>query len=324
MYAHPATQANVARLREFGYRIVEPESGLLASGMTGQGRLASLDRIVDATVDALSRLRRAVAAPRSRLGERRGERRFDRAASHGPRRPPRRRHRRRHRRADRPGPLRRQPLDGQDGRRRRPGSARPRRGRDAHSRQSLGRAARRAPTSLGPRPPPRCRQRCGRSRRPRAPASTSWSWPPPWPTSGRAVRAARKLGRAARADPRNGADAGPAGRARPSACAPASAGSGAPPAHPRRLRGRDRLAGAGRREAALQGSGPARRQRRHRARLGLRHGHEQGHDLLDRTHRPRSCRCCPSARSPSCCSIASWSASTAVASQNAPPEEAGR
>ena len=54
MYAHPATQANVARLREFGYRIVEPESGLLASGMTGLGRLADLGRIVDATVDALS------------------------------------------------------------------------------------------------------------------------------------------------------------------------------------------------------------------------------------------------------------------------------
>jgi phosphopantothenoylcysteine decarboxylase/phosphopantothenate--cysteine ligase len=54
MYAHPATQSNVARLREFGYRIVEPESGVLASGMVGQGRLADLDRIVDATVEALS------------------------------------------------------------------------------------------------------------------------------------------------------------------------------------------------------------------------------------------------------------------------------
>jgi phosphopantothenoylcysteine decarboxylase/phosphopantothenate--cysteine ligase len=54
MYAHPATQANVARLREFGYRIVEPESGVLASGMTGLGRLADLGHIVDATVDALS------------------------------------------------------------------------------------------------------------------------------------------------------------------------------------------------------------------------------------------------------------------------------
>lgn len=53
MYAHPATQANVARLREFGYAIVEPESGELASGMTGQGRLAELSTIVDATVRAL-------------------------------------------------------------------------------------------------------------------------------------------------------------------------------------------------------------------------------------------------------------------------------
>jgi phosphopantothenoylcysteine decarboxylase/phosphopantothenate--cysteine ligase len=54
MYSHPATRANVARLREFGYRIVEPEEGLLASGMTGKGRLARLDRIVEAVVDAMA------------------------------------------------------------------------------------------------------------------------------------------------------------------------------------------------------------------------------------------------------------------------------
>ena len=41
MYAHPATRANVARLRDdFGYRIVEPAAGPLASGQVGQGRLA--------------------------------------------------------------------------------------------------------------------------------------------------------------------------------------------------------------------------------------------------------------------------------------------
>ena len=40
MYAHPATRANVARLRDaFGYTVVEPESGPLASGQTGVGRL---------------------------------------------------------------------------------------------------------------------------------------------------------------------------------------------------------------------------------------------------------------------------------------------
>ena len=56
MYSHPATQTNLGRLREFGYRIVEPETGVLASGMVGVGRLASLGRIVDATVDALGGL----------------------------------------------------------------------------------------------------------------------------------------------------------------------------------------------------------------------------------------------------------------------------
>ena len=36
MYAHPATRANVARLRDgFGYRVVEPETGPLASGQVG-------------------------------------------------------------------------------------------------------------------------------------------------------------------------------------------------------------------------------------------------------------------------------------------------
>jgi phosphopantothenoylcysteine decarboxylase/phosphopantothenate--cysteine ligase len=54
MYAHPATQANVARVRQFGYQVIEPEVGPLASGMVGRGRLAELWKIVDATVDALS------------------------------------------------------------------------------------------------------------------------------------------------------------------------------------------------------------------------------------------------------------------------------
>jgi len=53
MYAHPATQANAARLRSFGYRIVEPASGPLASGQVGPGRLAELGEIVDAVVAAV-------------------------------------------------------------------------------------------------------------------------------------------------------------------------------------------------------------------------------------------------------------------------------
>jgi len=48
MYAHPATRTNVERLRSFGYTIVEPEVGALASGQTGQGRLAELPLLVKA------------------------------------------------------------------------------------------------------------------------------------------------------------------------------------------------------------------------------------------------------------------------------------
>ena len=62
MYDHPATRANVARLRdEFGYRIVEPETGSLASGQSGQGRLAETPAIVDAVVAAVAS--RHVRAP---------------------------------------------------------------------------------------------------------------------------------------------------------------------------------------------------------------------------------------------------------------------
>jgi phosphopantothenoylcysteine decarboxylase/phosphopantothenate--cysteine ligase len=54
MWAHPATRANVARLQDdFGYRIVEPAAGELASGQSGVGRLAELPDIVEAVVAAV-------------------------------------------------------------------------------------------------------------------------------------------------------------------------------------------------------------------------------------------------------------------------------
>ncbi len=54
MWTHPATRINVERLRrEFGYRVVEPVTGPLASGQSGIGRLAELDDIVDAVVAAV-------------------------------------------------------------------------------------------------------------------------------------------------------------------------------------------------------------------------------------------------------------------------------
>lgn len=54
MWSNPATQANVEALRARGATIVEPETGELASGMSGQGRLASLEAIEAAIEDALA------------------------------------------------------------------------------------------------------------------------------------------------------------------------------------------------------------------------------------------------------------------------------
>ena len=47
MWLHPATQENLAILRQRGHVIVEPEEGMLACGMTGPGRLAEPERIAD-------------------------------------------------------------------------------------------------------------------------------------------------------------------------------------------------------------------------------------------------------------------------------------
>ena len=50
MWAHPATQANLMLLRERGHLVVEPESGYLACGEIGAGRLADPEQIVDAVL----------------------------------------------------------------------------------------------------------------------------------------------------------------------------------------------------------------------------------------------------------------------------------
>ncbi len=51
MWAHPATQENLAVLRKRGHVIMEPEEGLLACGTTGPGRLAEPERIADAVAE---------------------------------------------------------------------------------------------------------------------------------------------------------------------------------------------------------------------------------------------------------------------------------
>lgn len=48
MWQHPATQEHVETLRQRGWIVVAPESGHLASGAVGEGRMASPEKIVDA------------------------------------------------------------------------------------------------------------------------------------------------------------------------------------------------------------------------------------------------------------------------------------
>jgi phosphopantothenoylcysteine decarboxylase/phosphopantothenate--cysteine ligase len=75
MWTHPATRINVERLRrEFGYRVVEPGSGPLASGQSGIGRLAELEDLVDAVVEAVgdSPVRQPDAAARPPILDRLG------------------------------------------------------------------------------------------------------------------------------------------------------------------------------------------------------------------------------------------------------------
>ena len=111
----PAVRRNLESLIARGVRTIGPESGFLASGHEGLGRMSEPAAIADGGVAA---------------GQRRAPR---------PRRTARARHRRADARADRPDPLRLQPLQRQDGLRPRRRGARPRRRGDA--RERAGRAA---------------------------------------------------------------------------------------------------------------------------------------------------------------------------------------
>jgi len=53
MWEHAATRENVQVLRDRGVHVVTPDEGYLACGMTGAGRLAGLDAIVEAIREAL-------------------------------------------------------------------------------------------------------------------------------------------------------------------------------------------------------------------------------------------------------------------------------
>ena len=53
MWENAATRSNVAQLRERGIKVLEPDEGYLACGMTGPGRLASIDAITGHVFETL-------------------------------------------------------------------------------------------------------------------------------------------------------------------------------------------------------------------------------------------------------------------------------
>jgi len=53
MYKNQAVQDNIKKLKEYGYRVMEPDSGVLACGVTGQGRLPEIDSIYDQVIKML-------------------------------------------------------------------------------------------------------------------------------------------------------------------------------------------------------------------------------------------------------------------------------
>lgn len=53
MYRHPSTRHNMATLRSYGNRIIEPGTGFLASGLEGKGRMEEPDVIIETLDRAL-------------------------------------------------------------------------------------------------------------------------------------------------------------------------------------------------------------------------------------------------------------------------------
>ncbi len=61
MYAHAATQENIATLRRRGVAIIEPEAGELASGLTGKGRMAEPEEIVRFVKELLTEKKKSLS-----------------------------------------------------------------------------------------------------------------------------------------------------------------------------------------------------------------------------------------------------------------------
>ena len=64
MYAHTTTQRNMAQLKEDGVHIIEPQSGELASGLVGKGRMAEPQDILKAVEELLCEKKKSLEGKR--------------------------------------------------------------------------------------------------------------------------------------------------------------------------------------------------------------------------------------------------------------------
>jgi phosphopantothenoylcysteine decarboxylase/phosphopantothenate--cysteine ligase len=53
MWEHPVQQENIAKLRNLGFAVIDPDEGFLACGTTGKGRLGSIDMIEEMILDTM-------------------------------------------------------------------------------------------------------------------------------------------------------------------------------------------------------------------------------------------------------------------------------
>ncbi|MGB3211931.1 MAG: bifunctional phosphopantothenoylcysteine decarboxylase/phosphopantothenate--cysteine ligase CoaBC [Desulforhopalus sp.] len=53
MYAHPSTQQNLGRLKEFGYTVIDPDCGMMACKEEGYGRLPEWDAVKEVLAQSL-------------------------------------------------------------------------------------------------------------------------------------------------------------------------------------------------------------------------------------------------------------------------------
>ena len=54
MYYNPVTEDNMARLKGYGWELIEPDSGRLACGTSGKGRMPEPERLMEAVIHAVS------------------------------------------------------------------------------------------------------------------------------------------------------------------------------------------------------------------------------------------------------------------------------